>query len=197
MKNKNTNNTQKIITVPNLLTVARIIGSAVLLLVAPFTAAFYIIYTLTGVTDALDGYIARKTHTESELGSRLDSISDLTFYSCLAIRIFPTLTEVLPNAIWYTLYTVLAVRALSYLTAYLKFGRFAAVHTYLNKLTGLMVFFIAYVITTPAAIPYCWAAVTVAGVSSVEELFIHITSKKYSPERKYFFKRENNPTKKG
>ena len=154
MKNKNTNNTSKIFTVPNLLTVARIAGSAVLLLVTPFTAAFYIIYTLTGVTDVFDGYIARKTNSESELGARLDSISDLTFYSCLAIKIFPTLTEVLPNAIWYTLYTVLAIRALSYICAYLKFGRFAAVHTYLNKLTGLSVFFIAYVITTKAAISY-------------------------------------------
>lgn len=177
MKNKNTNNTPKILTLPNLLTIARIIGSAVLLLVTPFTAVFYIIYTLTGVTDVLDGFIARKTNTESELGARLDSISDLTFYSCLAIRIFPTLTEVLPDAIWYTLYTVLGIRALSYLCAYLKFGRFAAVHTYLNKLTGLMVFIIAYVITTPAAIPYCWAAVSVAGISSTEELAIHITSK--------------------
>ena len=70
-------------------------------------------------------------------------------------------------------------------------------HTYLNKLTGLMVFIIAYVITTPAAIPYCWAAVSVAGISSTEELAIHITSKKYSPERKYFFRREDDPTKKG
>lgn len=192
MKNKNSNNNPKIFTVPNLLTMARIIGSAVLLMVEPFTAAFYIIYTLTGITDVLDGYIARKTNTVSELGSRLDSISDLTFYSCLAIKIFPTLTQVLPNAIWYTLYTVLGIRALSYICAYLKFGRFAAVHTYLNKLTGLMVFFIAYVITTPAAIPYCWVAVTVAGTSSVEELAIHITSKKYSPERKYFFKRESD-----
>lgn len=197
MKNKNTNNTPKILTLPNLLTIARIIGSAVLLIVTPFTAVFYIIYTLTGITDVLDGFIARKTNTESELGARLDSISDLTFYSCLAIRIFPTLTEVLPDAIWYTLYTVLGIRALSYLCAYLKFGRFAAVHTYLNKLTGLMVFIIAYVITTPAAIPYCWAAVTVAGISSLEELLIHITSKKYSPERKYFFRREDDPTKKG
>ncbi len=192
---KNKNNSKNIFTPPNLLTAARIIGSAVLLLISPYTAAFYIIYTLTGVTDVFDGYIARKTNTESELGARLDSISDLTFYSCLAIKIFPTLTEVLPNAIWYTLYTVLAIRALSYLCAYLKFGRFAAVHTYLNKLTGLAVFFIAYVITSPIAIPYCWAAVIVAGVSSVEELAIHITSKKYSPERKYFFKREDDRTK--
>lgn len=197
MKNKDTNNKPKIFTAPNMLTIARIIGASVLLLIAPFTAAFYIIYTITGVTDALDGFIARKTNTVSELGARLDSISDLTFYSCLAIRIFPTLMEVLPKAVWYTLYTVLAIRALSYLCAYLKFGRFAAVHTYLNKLTGLMVFFIAYVITTPAAIPYCWAAVTVAGISSIEELFIHITSKKYSAERKYFFKREDNSTKEG
>ncbi len=194
---KNNNKKSDIFTLPNLLTLARIIGSAVLLLVSPFTAAFYIIYTVTGVTDVLDGYIARKTNTDSELGARLDSISDLTFYSCLAIKIFPTLKEVLPKTIWYTLYTVLVIRALSYLTAYLKFGRFAAVHTYLNKLTGIMVFLIAYFIVTPAAIPYCRAAVGVAGISSLEELAIHITSKKYSPGRKYFFKKENDQAEKG
>ena len=83
MKNKNTNNTSKIFTVPNLLTVARIAGSAVLLLVTPFTAAFYIIYTLTGVTDVFDGYIARKTNSEASLERGLTAYPTSPFTAVL------------------------------------------------------------------------------------------------------------------
>lgn len=38
-----------------------------------------VLYSLCGVTDVLDGFLARKLHTESKAGEWLDSFADLFF----------------------------------------------------------------------------------------------------------------------
>lgn len=50
---------------------------------------FLVIYTFAGLTDVLDGWIARKFGMESEFGARLDSIADLVFYGILLIYLLP------------------------------------------------------------------------------------------------------------
>ena len=44
----------------NLISLARILLSFLLLLTGPLTLPFYFIYGLCGVSDMLDGYLARK-----------------------------------------------------------------------------------------------------------------------------------------
>ena len=75
----------------DMITLVRIAGTMALIFLRPLSAIFYWIYTLAGVTDALDGWIARKTKTASEFGARLDSIADLFFYAVMLVRIFPIL----------------------------------------------------------------------------------------------------------
>lgn len=45
----------------NGLTVGRMVCAALLLDTLPFSVAFYVLYTLCGVTDLLDGPVARRT----------------------------------------------------------------------------------------------------------------------------------------
>ena len=45
------------------------------------------LYTLAGITDFLDGYLARKMKTESALGTFLDPISDKIFIASLLIAL--------------------------------------------------------------------------------------------------------------
>ena len=66
------------------ITSVRIAASLVLLFFSMEYTWFLIIYTITGLTDALDGCLARRTGTASEFGARLDSIADLLFYGGLS-----------------------------------------------------------------------------------------------------------------
>ena len=52
---------------------------------------FFAIYALTGLTDVLDGWIARKMGSASQFGAKLDSVADLIFYAVMLIMIFPIL----------------------------------------------------------------------------------------------------------
>ena len=175
---------------PNAISILRIAGTIWLLLMTPLTPLFFVVYTVTGVTDVLDGAIARRYGTESELGARLDSIADLLFYTLILIRIFPVLWATLPKVIWVVVGMILLIRFISYGLAAFKYHLFASVHTYLNKFMGLMVFGVVYAIGSPIAVPYCWLVCLVAMLGSLEELFIHVTSKEYDHTRKTIFRKE-------
>ncbi|MDD6245401.1 MAG: CDP-alcohol phosphatidyltransferase family protein [Firmicutes bacterium] len=170
--------------IPNMLSILRMLGTLALVFVQPVTLPFFVIYTLCGVSDVLDGWIARATDSTSELGSRLDSAADLMFYVVMMLRILPELVKRLPQDIWYWVGGILLLRAGLYLTVALRFHRFSAVHTYLNKLTGVSVFLIPYFLNAAALLPVCFAACTIATVAAAEEWALHLTAKSYHPERK-------------
>ena len=75
----------------NSLTILRIVFSPLLLFLPPLSLSFDTLYILLGLTDILDGFIARKTKTTSKLGSILDSIGDIVFCASSFIAIYPTL----------------------------------------------------------------------------------------------------------
>lgn len=174
----------KYVNAANAITTLRIIGTVCLLFTKPFSKAFYIIYTLSGLSDVFDGFVARVTKTTSAFGAMLDSIADLVLYAVMALKIFPALVDRLPETIWYAVTAVVIVRIISYVAAAIKYGRFASLHTKLNKITGFAVFMIPYMINLPFATPYCVAACSVSAVSSVEEMMIHIRSNEYKGKRK-------------
>ena len=65
------------VTVPDLFTYLRILCAVVLLFLVPLSPVYLAIYALSGVSDALDGYLARKLNQASVWGARLDSTADL------------------------------------------------------------------------------------------------------------------------
>ena len=172
---------KKLLTLPNLLTALRIAGAVCMIFMPPLTQAFFIIYTLCGVSDVLDGTIARARHSESDFGARLDSIADLLFYAVMLLRIFPVLWERLPRVIWLLVAIVLLMRAASYITAAVKYRRFASLHTLINKLTGFGVFMIPYFIGGNFGTVYCFAVCAIGFLASAEELLIHILCREYTP----------------
>ena len=175
------------LTIADCLTTARMAGTAALAFLRPLSPAFFFVYALTGLTDVLDGWIARATHTASDFGAKLDSAADLLFYAVMLLRVFPALWYLLPKSIWYLVAVIVGVRILAYLTAAAKYHRFAALHTYLNKLTGLAVFLVPFLMVTPWAVGYCWAVTAVAAVSSLEELAIHLQKQTYRADTKSIF----------
>ena len=167
--------------IADMITLLRITGTMLLLVLRPLTAEFYWVYALTGLTDVLDGWIARTTKTASDFGAKLDSIADLMFYTVMLLRLFPNLWVTLPGQIWFAVVGIVVVRMAAYLTAAVKYRRFASLHTKLNKLTGIVVFLVPFLLATRYAVEFCWIVCFVATASSLEELVIHLRSRAYFP----------------
>ena len=138
----------------------------------------------------LDGYIARKTGKASEFGARLDSISDLLFYSVLLIRLFPMLYQTFPGEIWYVVLAIIFVRLAAYIPAAATYHRFAQLHHWMNKFTGALLFLLPYVLLISSGVEYCWAVCMVAFIASAEELAIHLLRTDYLVDRKSFLQKK-------
>lgn len=168
-------------------TSVRMAASLLLLFLTPQSREFFAAYALTGLTDVLDGWLARRTGTASEFGARLDSIADLLFYGVVLIRFLPILRQTLPGEIWYAVAVILLVRLAAYAVAAIKYHRFASLHTRLNKLTGAAVFLLPYVLAVSTGIVYCWAVCALAFAASLEELIIHLCRPGCRVDRKSAF----------
>ena len=71
--------------VANYISISRIVISLALLITKPLSPIFLFIYLIIGLSDILDGYIARKTCSTSKLGEKLDSMADMIFDVILII----------------------------------------------------------------------------------------------------------------
>ena len=75
----------------NLITCIRIVCSIALLFCPVFSPAFYALYIAAGVTDMIDGAVARKTGTVSEFGAKLDTTADFVLVVVCLIKLLPVL----------------------------------------------------------------------------------------------------------
>ena len=75
----------------NTITFFRMAAGIVLLLCPVFSPAFFVLYIAAGLSDMLDGFVARKTDTVSELGARLDTMADFVLVVVCLIKLLPIL----------------------------------------------------------------------------------------------------------
>lgn len=73
----------------NIITSIRIICSIALLFCQALTASFYALYIVAGITDMIDGTVARETNTVSEFGSKLDTVADFVFVVVCLLKLIP------------------------------------------------------------------------------------------------------------
>lgn len=171
---------------PNTITILRLIGAIAMLFTKPFSLWFFILYTFCGISDLVDGWLARATNNTSDLGAKLDSIADLSFYAIMAFKTFPTLWKRLPIAIWIGVASIVALRVFTYVFVALKQHTFASLHTYMNKLTGFAVFTIPFYINLSCSTIFATIGCTLSGLATVEELLIHLLGK--APAKSIFEK---------
>uniref|UniRef100_UPI004057057E CDP-alcohol phosphatidyltransferase family protein n=1 Tax=Acetatifactor sp. TaxID=1872090 RepID=UPI004057057E len=180
------------LSIPNLITSTRIVGAICMLFTRPMSISFFVLYTLCGISDAIDGWVARATKSTTEFGAKLDSIADLLFYTAMAVQVFPFLVRDLPIALWCVAGAVILTRVITYLFVAVKHHRFASIHTYLNKATGFVIFIIPYFIVCAGTVLICSIVGLISSLATIEELLIHLCSKEYPPKAKTLFQLRKN-----
>ncbi len=168
----------------NAITIARILLVFILIFVKPLSTLFYVIYLACGISDMLDGYIARKLGVVSKLGEKLDSVADLSMVAVLIVILFPLIHFPVVIICW--MIVIAAIRLVSAIVVYVKYKTFGILHTMSNKLTGLMLFLFPLFIRWEASLYILCLA---ASISAGEELCIHLIAKEYDGNRISIFQR--------
>ena len=123
---------------PNVISVLRIAGSISLLFCDVKGWPFWSLYVLCGLSDILDGWLARRLHAESKTGAILDSVSDIVFVACCAIRLSPVLEIPVWLCIWAGI--IVTIKIINQISAMIVCKRVCFPHTVANKLTGFLLF---------------------------------------------------------
>ena len=123
---------------PNDISAFRIAGSIGLLFCDVRGWPFWSLYVLCGLSDILDGWLARRLHAETEAGAILDSVADIVFVACCAIRLLPVLE--IPAWLWIWAGAIVIIKMVNQISALFVCKRFCFLHTVANKLTGLLLF---------------------------------------------------------
>ena len=151
----------------NYISISRIMMSIILLVTKIFSITFYIIYIYCGVSDMLDGFIARKTKNESKIGALLDSVSDMIFVIIAMIKILPILN--LPNEIIIWIVFIVLTKIANIICGYIYYKRIVLLHTTFNKITGFILFISPFVIINTNPIIFEIIICSIATIAAVQE----------------------------
>lgn len=122
----------------NVITGSRIVLSLVLLIFRPFSPGFTVVYLLAGITDMVDGPVARKTGKVTDFGSKLDTVADLCFVLVCAYKILPQIR--IPKWLWTWIVVIVLIKLVSIAAGLIMKKSFPAVHSPANRITGIMLF---------------------------------------------------------
>ena len=123
---------------PNIITALRILGAFCLLFFDVGSIVFWVIYSACGLSDMLDGYLARKLHCETKTGALLDSLADLAFVICCCFKLTPALA--FPKWLWILGGAIVAIKLINQISALVMYKKCVFPHTIANKVTGVLLF---------------------------------------------------------
>ena len=157
--------------VPNALSATRLLGVPVLFVLVDRQCVtwFATLYALLGVTDYLDGKLARAWNQASEFGSMLDSVADAAYYistAYFAVRLFPAYLA--PNIPYVVV--CLALYAALMLVSRVRVGRILLPHTHLSRIAGVLV---VVVVFASFVVDTTWmfrGVIVLYGVAIVEQI---------------------------
>lgn len=129
-------------TIPNILSLYRIIAAPFLVLCGWFgqPTLFFILLGSMLLTDALDGIIARVLNQTSHLGARLDTYGDILTYLSTLLAVWWLWPHIITNELNYMIAAALFY-VIPALISLIKFGNLASYHTWITKLSAVLMAF--------------------------------------------------------
>ena len=124
--------------IPNTISGARIVCAAILLFLAweGYRHAFIILLFVSLLSDAVDGYIARRFNVSSKLGARLDSLGDMAIYLTVPICAWWLWPQILKQEALFVL-IVIAAYIVPLIAGLIKFRKIPSYHTFGAKIAAV------------------------------------------------------------
>jgi len=186
--------------VPNILGFSRILMCAAIILIVliiekPLGMIFLTVYLLAGITDMIDGPLARRIKdAKSDFGAVLDSIADMLLVIVGVFFVVPIMMKERPEIyswIFISFIIALSFKIGSGLIGYIKHKEFVLLHTYSNKVLAFLLFIIPiiYFARPPIVVLnfYFIFALVCVYIITTEEILINLMLKKPSRNIKSIF----------
>lgn len=159
----------------NLVTLYRIVTFPLLifLIIAGHLEWFKWLLLASFLTDAIDGFIARRYQATSILGAKLDSIGDDLTVLAAAIGLFLTQQEFVAayKEVFIILFALFLIQVAG---AFYRYGKISTFHTYSAKIAAVVtaIFLLSVFFFGSVAVPLFIAAAVATGIDLVEEIIL-------------------------
>ena len=131
-------------------------------------AVFWTLYLLCGLSDVLDGAVARSTGTVRRLGERLDTIADSIFVAVWMLLFIPAID--VGRWLWIWTAVIALIKVVNVISGLAMKKGFVAKHTPANKATGLLLFLLPMVILLEVIkVPYIVLVCLLATFAAIQE----------------------------
>ena len=151
----------------NIITCFRILCSIMLVFFPISSVQFFITYMFCGLTDVMDGIVARKTNTVSDFGAKLDTGADFIFVIVLLIKILLVID--VPVWLWIWVIAIAGIKIGNVIYAFIYMGRFIVEHTIMNKVTGILLFLLPLTVFFVEMKYSVMAVCSIATFSAIQE----------------------------
>ncbi len=169
---------------PNAISLVRLAAVPVLLWLAcnQDQRSFAWLILVAGLTDVLDGWLARRFGWTSALGAMLDSISDVSLILAAIYGIWSMQQHVFLDN-WMVFATVVGTWTIVHLTALLRYGRLASFHTRFTQLGILAFGGFVLVLFFHGFLPVIfYLAATICFLGGIESLIMILLIAEWSPD---------------
>ena len=139
-----------------------------LLIFSSFSTTWLALYAWCGVSDVLDGLLARCWHLDSVFGAKFDSFADTAFVVVLIVELFSQLIEHVWLTAWISI--IISIRLISLTVCYKRFKKLSFLHTTANKITGITALFAVVLIPWFGLVITFVPSCILATLSAVQEL---------------------------
>ena len=146
----------------NIITGFRVLISIALLFCPVFSPVFYMLYLIAGLSDMIDGTVARRTNTVSEFGARFDTAADFVFVVVCLIKLLPMISMPIWLCVWIVM--IALIKIVNSVSGYIVRMKLAAVHSVMNRVTGILLFILP--LTFPI-VPLKYLAIPVCAVATI------------------------------
>ena len=154
--------------IPNIITLSRIPMAVALPFVQSSPAIFWTLYLLCGLSDILDGAVARLTGTVSRLGERLDTLADIVFVAVWMVLFIPVIN--VGRWLWIWIGIIAFIKVVNVISGLAMKKGFVAKHTPANKATGILLFLLPMIVLWEVIkVPYIILVSLLATFAAVQE----------------------------
>ena len=154
--------------IPNIITLSRIPMAVALTFVQSSPAIFWTLYLLCGLSDILDGAVARLTGTVSRLGERLDTLADIVFVAVWMVLFIPAIN--VGRWLWIWTGIIAFIKVVNVISGLAMKKGFVAKHTPANKATGILLFLLPMIVLWEVIkVPYIILVSLLATFAAVQE----------------------------
>ena len=131
-------------------------------------AIFWTLYLLCGLSDILDGAVARLTGTVSRLGERLDTLADIVFVAVWMVLFIPAIN--FGRWLWIWTGIIAFIKVVNVISGLAMKKGFVAKHTPANKATGILLFLLPMIVLWEVIkVPYIILVSLLATFAAVQE----------------------------